>query len=289
MNKKKNFKNNLDFEKIMKFILLFLSILGFIGALYYTFTNITESKNINIVLVLPFIFFLAPYLVLSLFEVKKVESKMQVIPRFLRDVVDNVESGMDLISSIKNTIGNEYAVLNEEIKKLSNQLSWGISFEDAFLNFADNIGSNNLKRDFLLVIEARKVGGHVEKILRELSEKINQDNLRNKERRSNLASNTFTGYISFLIFIGIIILVYNNLFVGIASSLGEAGDDDTSVNNSDKMSIYLSLLMLLSYELAILSGFLFGLMQENNIIAGAPHVVLLVVMTFIGFFGFIQF
>lgn len=280
---------DMDLEELAKYFFLILSIIGICTAIFYTFSNITLPHLINIVLVLPFIFFLTPYLVLSLYGIKRVEAKMQVIPRFLRDIVDNVESGMDLISAIKVTTGNEYSVLNEDIRKLSNQLSWGISFEKAFLNFAKNIGSKDLQRDFLLVIEARKIGGHVEIILRELSGKINIDNLRIRERKSNLASNTFTGYISFIIFIFIIILVYNSLFVGVAQNMNGSSEDSSDSNNATdvKMSIFLSLLTLLSYELAILSGFLFGLMQENNIINGAPHVVILVIMTFIGFFFFI--
>jgi pilus assembly protein TadC len=293
-----------DPQKIVKYLLLILTIISFIFALKYTFTTLDQPKNINIILMLPFIIFLTPYLFISLYNLKRVESKMQVIPRFLRDIVDNVESGMDLITSIKHTGNNEYSVLNEDIEKLSNQLSWGVDFEVALMSFANNIGSANLKRDFLLVIEARKVGGHVEKILRELSQKINVDNLRSKERKSNLASNTFTGYISFVIFIFIIILVYNNLFVGIAenmeasnlngnmntagtTSTTQYGGEDGTSTASKQSKIYLSLLILLSYELAILSGFLFGLMQENNIISGGPHVVILVTLTFIGFFFFI--
>ena len=257
--------------------------------MYYVLNNMNYPRNVNIVLILPFIFFLAPYLIIGLYQVKRIEAKMEIIPRFLRDVVDNVESGMDLASAIENTVNNEYSVLNDDVKKFANQLSWGIEFEEALLNFAENIGSKNLRRDFLLVSEARKVGGHVEKILRELSLKINMENLRNKERRSNLASNTFTGYISFIIFIFIIVLVYNNLFLDLGSTLSanEQQADITEENNS-MMLIYLTLLMLLTYELAILSGFLFGLMQENDIIAGAPHVVALVIMSFIGFFFFIK-
>lgn len=281
----------MGYEKIEDFvrdILLALTLFGFMGSIYFAINNMTYPNSINVVLMLPFILFLAPYLIMSLFKIKRVESKIQIIPRFLRDVVDNVESGMDIISAIKATSENEYSVLNEDIKKLVNQLGWGISFEDAFLNFSKNIGSNDLYRDFLLIIEARKIGGHAEKILRELSIKLNTDNLRNSEIKSNLSSTTFTGYISFMIFILIIVLVYNNLFLGIGSSLGgDQKNADLAAQNADKMSFFLSLLILLSYELAILSGFLFGLMQENNIIAGAPHVVLLVVITFLGFFFFI--
>lgn len=276
-------KLNYKYEDIAKGVLLGLTILGFLFSIFYTFTHMNSPNLINLVMAFPFVLFLTPYLFMSLFDLKKIENKVQVLPRFLRDVVDNVESGMDLVSGIKTTINNEYSVLNEDIIKLVNQLSWGIEFDRAFLNFAENIGSPILKRDFLLVIEARSVGGHVEKILRELSMKLEIDNLRNKERKSNLASNTFTGYISFVIFIFIIILVYNNLFMGIAESFSQSG----SMEGNDIMDINLTLLMLLSYELAILSGFLFGLMQENNIISGAPHVVILTVLVFIGFFFFI--
>ena len=201
---KKNIHKTIEWEDIAKKILLTLTIIGFLFSMYYVLNNMNYPRNVNIVLILPFIFFLAPYLIIGLYQVKRIEAKMEIIPRFLRDVVDNVESGMDLASAIENTVNNEYSVLNDDVKKFANQLSWGIEFEEALLNFAENIGSKNLRRDFLLVSEARKVGGHVEKILRELSLKINMENLRNKERRSNLASNTFTGYISFIIFIFIV-------------------------------------------------------------------------------------
>jgi flagellar protein FlaJ len=285
------------FKKILKYIFLTLTIVGFAIALYLIFSEISliSAQKVNLYLVIPAILFLIPYLSLSLYEVKSVASKMEIVPRFFRDIVDSVESGTDLVSSIRSSVKNQYGVLNEDIKKLSNQLSWGVDFEQALLNFADNIGSKDLKRDIRLVIEARRIGGHVEKILRELSYKITTELLRVKERTSNLASNTFTGYISFLIFLGIIILVYNNLFVGLGAQLDGStpGVDVVAPTGGvpsagDRiLNLYLTLFILLTYELAILSGFLFGLMQENNLIAGAPHVVLLVLMSFVGFFFFV--
>ena len=274
-------------RKYVKYVLLTFSVVSFLFSIFHIFTNLATipPEQVNLFLVSPAILFLVPYLSLSLFDVKRVESKMLIVPRFFRDVVDSVESGSDFLSAIMNSVKNEYGVLNEDIEKLSNQLYWGVPFEKAIVEFANNIGSKDLKRDLSLVIEARRVGGHVEKILRELSEKISTENLRVKERKSNLASNTFTGYISFLIFLFIIILVYNNLFVELGSSV--SGDGEVSEQQSQVLNLYLTLFTLLAYELAILSGFLFGLMQENSLISGAPHVVLLIVITFFGFFFFI--
>lgn len=282
---KKQFES-FDLQKILQNTLLIMVVLGFFFALSYTFNNITFPRGVNVVMMLPFILFLAPYLVWKLYQNKIVDAKMQVVPRFLRDIVDSVESGIDLISSIKASTANEYGVLNPEVKKLSNQLSWGVSFDKAILRFSENIGSKELKRDLLLITEARKVGGHVEQILRELSQKISIDILRKDERKSNLASNTFTGYISFIIFLIIIVLVYNNLFVGLLGSFNENDTSNSSVADQS-VSIYLSLFILLAYELAILSGFLFGMMQENSLVSGAPHVVMLVLLTFLVFFFFV--
>jgi len=278
-------KNTEKIIELLKDSLLALSILSFVGVIYFIMNNFTNPKMINVVMVIPFAFFLTPYLFLSLYKLKTVDKKMQVIPRFLRDVVDNMSSGMDLIGSIKTTVGNQYSILNEDIQKLVNQLSWNIDFNDAFLKFAENIGSENLKRDFLLVIKARAIGGHVEQILRELSDKITIDNLRAKERKAGLSSNTFTGYISFFIFLLIIVVIYNSLFTGIASMGATDGSMVSSENTS--ANINLTLLILLSYELAVLSGFLFGMMQNNDLIYGGPHVVLMVVSTFLAFFLFI--
>ena len=281
-------KSQISFKKYLRYTFLGLTIIGFTASIMYSTNYSQYPQTINLLLALPFILFLTPYLFLGLYDIRAVESKVEIIPRFLRDIVDNVESGMDLISSISSTKNNEYGVLNLDVEKFVNQLSWGISFDQALLNFSDNIGSKSLKRDFLLIVEARKVGGHVEKILRELSYKISNDNLRKKERKSNLSSNTFTGYVSFIIFIFIIILVYNNLFVGVGETFTSNSEAQISAANSLTLT-YLTILLVLSYELAILSGFLFGLMQESNIISGAPHVVILVTIVFIAFFFFIKY
>ena len=250
-----------------------------------------NPQFVNFLLAGSVVLFLTPYLILSLLDLKKVERKISTTPRFFRDVVDNVDSGADLISAFRNAIKNEYGVLNEDVKKLSNQLSWGVPFDKAFMDFAENVGEKNLKRDIKLVIEARRVGGHAEQILRELSEKISTETVRIKQRRSNLASNTFTGYISFIIFLVIVVVVYNNLFLELGSSFGGGGEGDVSGVDTQQfesmIDTYITLITLLSYELAILSGLLFGQMQDNRVISGTPHVVVLVAITFIALFFFL--
>ena len=270
--------------EIAEDIFLILSVVFSVVFVYLAFLDLQNPSRVNFFLMIPFIFFLMPYLIIRLFKLKKVRQKMVSAPRFFRDFSDSMDSGRSVLSAIQNLKNGEYGVLNEDIVKLSNQLEWGVSFEEAILKFSDNIGSLELRRDILLIIEARKIGGHIEKILKELSEKLDSEISRNKKRRSDLASNTLTGYISFCIFLIIIVITFNSLFEGSIFTQEKELEGEISLNPLDK---FLSLLIILSFEIAILSGLLFGLMGENSILAGVPHTLALTVITFLTYFFFV--
>ena len=275
--------------KLFRDTLLIISIISIIFSFFLSFSYIDNPKIINIIISLPFFLFLTPYLFLRLYELKMVSTKMNIVPRFFRDIVDNVNSGLSLINAINVCLNNDYDILNNDIKKLYNKINWGINFETAILDFADDVGSNDLKKDMILIVEAKKVGGHVENMLKDISEKINTDIVRKKEIKNNLASNTITGYISFCIFLFIIVITFNNLFVNLENAT-MSNDGDNSIisgGNMDKINIFKSLLTILAYEMSILSGLLFGFMSEENLISGAPHVVALITITFLTFFFFV--
>ncbi len=275
--------------KLFRDTLLIISIISIIFSFFLSFNYIDNPKIINIIISLPFFLFLTPYLFLRLYELKMVSTKMNIVPRFFRDIVDNVNSGLSLINAINVCLNNDYDILNNDIKKLYNKINWGINFETAILDFADDVGSNDLKKDMILIVEAKKVGGHVENMLKDISEKINTDIVRKKEIKNNLASNTITGYISFCIFLFIIVITFNNLFVNLENAT-MSNDGDNSIisgGNMDKINIFKSLLTILAYEMSILSGLLFGFMSEENLISGAPHVVALITITFLTFFFFV--
>lgn len=281
----KSFKK-IKTEDVIKFTFLVATIVGFIFGIYLAFKNIDDPGNVNLFLMLPFIFFLLPYIIYSLYSSYYVEIKMKNIPRFLRDIVDNMEGGMDFISAIHETAQTDYRVLNYDIYKLSNRLYWGINMYDALALFAKDIGSESFQRDFSLVIQAQKIGGHVEVIIRELSDKIANENSRDEMRKKDMSSNTVTGYISFGIFTLIVILLFSTLF---SSLVFENQGENADLRELEKSyNTNLSLFILLAYELAILSGFLYGVMSNNSFVSGGPHVIILVVLVFLIFFGFIN-
>ena len=43
--------------------------------------------------------------------------------------------------AVQTLATSEYGALNDEVKKMSDQLSWGIKFSDVILQFAERVGT----------------------------------------------------------------------------------------------------------------------------------------------------
>ena len=56
--------------------------------------------------------------------------------------------------AVQTLATSEYGALNDEVKKMSDQLSWGIKFSDVILQFAERVGTPLVKRAISLISEA---------------------------------------------------------------------------------------------------------------------------------------
>ena len=67
--------------------------------------------------------------------------------------------------AVQTLATSEYGALNDEVKKMSDQLSWGIKFSDVILQFAERVGTPLVKRAISLISEADRAGGKISDIL----------------------------------------------------------------------------------------------------------------------------
>ena len=94
------------FEKSIAYFLISLTLLGFGIGIYFSIIELDSPEKVNLYLILPFLFFLFPYILLSMYKLHISALKLNAIPRFLRDVVDNIEGGMDFLSAIHSGVKN---------------------------------------------------------------------------------------------------------------------------------------------------------------------------------------
>ena len=100
---------------------------------------------------------------------ERVEKKKNEIeekfPDFLRDMAEYWKGGLSMTVAVQTLVKSEYGALNEEVKKMSDQLSWGIKFSDVIKQFSERVGTPLVKRAITLIAEADRAGGKISDIL----------------------------------------------------------------------------------------------------------------------------
>ena len=74
--------------------------------------------------------------------VKKKKDVENQLPDFLREISGSTASGMTVFEAIKSAAKGDHGRLTPELQKMSSQLSWGISVNEAINNFANRLTGN---------------------------------------------------------------------------------------------------------------------------------------------------
>ncbi len=247
-------------------------------------------------------------------DLKEMEGKF---PVFLRDVIESLRSGIPLHNAIKSVSDFDYGKLSPEIKKMANQLTWGIPLENALDQFAKRVKSS--KRLFInikIIKESYLSGGDVVSTLETVSENSSILEEAEKERRSMLNQYVILMYAISFIFIGIVVAI-NNLMIPIfevssmssGQILGLSNPCDVcsgfmcivcslyrgtafyifSIDPSSIGAYYISLFFFMSIMQSVFSGLVAGQIGENSVKAGIKHSLIMLSVTVGTFYLLVYF
>ncbi len=230
-----------------------------------------------------------PFLVFLILESKKEREKEEMFLEFSRDLVENVKAGTPISKSILNTRNKDYGVLSPYINKLANQISLGISIKTAFETFARDAKSKTILRAITIISESEKAGGNIEDILESVAKSVSQNEKLKKERRNAMYNLVVQGYIIFLIFL-VIMLVMQFKILPIAMNLSQGIDSSSPSEISGLTGISLGggkatpeqlarpFIWLLTVQ-GFFVGLVIGKLSEGKIIAGLKHSFILVILS----------
>ena len=202
---------------------------------------------------------------------------------FVRNLVGTVKSGVSIPQAIINVGDADYGSLSPYLKKLKNQIEWGIPIQSALQTFAKDTKNVVIKRSVGIVIEAEKGGGDIESVLDSVSESVVNLKKMKEERKASTHSQIVQGYIVFYVFIGIMLVLQLWLFpllsqsTGGGFSLGDVGigsgvvGEGSSEANLDR--VFLNLIMIQGF----FTGLVVGKFSEGTLKQGLIHSVVLIV------------
>ncbi len=240
-------------------------------------------------------------------DIKNMEARF---PTFLRDMIEQLRSGVPLHKAIISTSNLDYGPLSKEIKKISHQLSWGMPLDKAMTKFADRMKpSKRLYSSVRIINESYKSGGDVVSMLESVADNATLLGDAENERKSMLNEYVLLMYAVSLIFI-VIVVAINKLLIPIFStpvsggSVGSAlGISNPCANSVGFTSLicgsfgfvaqyvfslsptsiaayYVSLFFLMAMIQSGFSGLVAGQISENSIKAGIRHSLILLGITF---------
>jgi flagellar protein FlaJ len=245
-----------------------IGILLFLLNFLFFFSNLISLIAIVFVLMGPGVLQYFKY-----HESKEIENRF---PDFLGDVARSIKSGMTLIQAIKATKNTNYGSLTPSIKKIVNQVDWGIPFDKVLANFSKN-STRHIKRTISTIIETHREGGDIADVLENVGVSSAEINKLREERSTGVYSQMITGYIVFFVFIGVLIALQKLFVPNIASfSTAQLSLVDANVMTQIYKDVFQWLILIQGF----FSGLVIGKLTEGRIVAGLKHCLILILVGF---------
>lgn len=231
-----------------------------------------------------------PLTLLQLKEVQRREGIDRHLPLFLLSLVSSIQSGSNLVQAIQMVPERNMGQLGPILKNLKANISWGMSIEDGFENFAKKAGTRMAKRVTVLLEIAYKNGGNISENLETIQKHVSELRNLEKERKSALQPYTYTIYIAYAVFIAITVILSSQFFTQIESVkvlLEEADLPESGNVFSALAGVNLTELDSIMFNMAIIEsvfgGLAAGKIGTGSYVSGIKHVVVMIVIAVIAF------
>ena len=225
-----------------------------------------------------------PFIVSATLETKKEGENNEMFLEFTRDLVESARSGTPISKSIINVKDKEYGSLSPHVEKLGNQIALGIPVSDALRVFADDIGSQMIMRSVNLISQAETAGGEIYKILESVAGSVSEIEKLKKERKASIYNLVVQGYIIFIVFIAIMLVIEFKILT-MTMDLGDTGGlqgvgsfGGLGAQQVDPSTLSNAFTFLLLAQ-GLFAGLTIGKLAEGSIKAGIKHSFILMVIT----------
>lgn len=270
-----------------------LSLLVFIGGFLFMVRTygmgvLFNSTSVDDFAVFAVLIAIIPVALLDLREQVRVKNLENALPNFFRDLAGMNDSGMTLPTAVHLVAGAEYGTLTPHIRKLDNEMSWGVNFVEALYRFGRGLGTKLADRSVDLIAKASKAGGDVSEVLRAAAKDTFEVVNLQTERSNNMLIYVIIVLVSFAVFLFVIAILVSS-FLSTMATAGAAAAAAGAHGFMGKIDLFVY--KRLFSHAAMLQGFFSGLvagqMGEGRFIAGLKYSAIMLLVAWITFRFFI--
>ncbi|MBB6646396.1 type II secretion system F family protein [Halobellus ruber] len=232
-------------------------------------------------------------------RLRAIESEM---PDFLDRMASINEAGATVVGSLQRLSNAELGSLGDEINRVWRDIEWGSTVGESLARLERRTGAPTVSRAVTLIRNAMAASGDISPVLRIAADEANEIRRLERERRQEMLTYLVVIYVSFLVFLGIIVAL-TTAFIPAIEAAGEAGSaaggggiGSGAVSGVDAGvlgglgSVGTGAYELLFFHAAaiqgICSGIVAGQLGEGTVSDGVKHATLLLILTY-GVFAFL--
>ena len=261
-----------------------LFLIGFLGLI-----NMISTDEIGLTwmdfMILGVLSAIGPVGFYNYMQTKKKKEIENHLPDFLREISSSTASGMTVFDAINAASKGEHGQLTQELRRISAQLSWGISVKEALDNFAKRINTNAVKRMTVTVNKALEIGGNTASVFEAAAKEIDQAKRVELQRKTEMSMYSIVIFISFFVFLAVILIIDKTIFQAIFDLQDQVAGQ--SIGNLRIAHIDHNLLKYTFFSFVMVQsiggGLLGGFMMDGRLSSGIRFGFILVAISFIVF------
>ncbi len=214
-------------------------------------------------------------------RISKIDS---IFPNFVRDLAESRRAGMTFTKAILFASKGDYGILTPEIKKISQQVSWGGSVSDALLAFSQRVNTKSIRRTITLIIEASNSGGNVADVLDVAAKDAREIKMLEAERRTNMASYVVVIYVGMFVFLAIVLILCTSFIPAMVGGEGAQGMQGVmgggSIASQEEITAVFYLACIIqSFGSALVAG----VFEDGRFTSSVKHIFIMVFSTWLMF------
>lgn len=270
-----------------------LGLLFFIGGFIfmvrsYGMSVLFKTTSIDDFLVFALLICIIPLAVLDFREQMRIKNLENALPNFFRDLAGMNDSGMTLPNAVHIVATAEYGALTPHIRKLDNEMSWGVGFVEALYRFGNGLGTNLSDRSVDLIAKASRAGGDISEVLRAAAKDTFETVNLQQERFNNMIIYVIIVLVAFAVFLFVIAILVSSFL----TTMAEAGATATASGAHGfggiiDLFLYKRLFSHAAMLQAFFSGLVAGQMGEGRFVGGLKYSAIMLIIAWITFRFFI--
>ena len=230
-------------------------------------------------------FVLASYAVV--YEVGKRRTRRieRSVPDFLDRLASTNEAGTSVVESVRRITGSDLDALTPELERTWLDVRWGSDVASAFRRLDRRVRSPLLSRTVTLITNAMSVSGELGPVLRIAADEARSTQQLRRKRGQVMVTYLIVIYISFLVFLGIIVALSVSFIPAIEdAAIGTGGGDVSGVGGITDgfgeidVFVYEQLFFHAAAIQAVCSGLVAGQLGEGSVRDGMKHAVVLLAL-----------